>query len=75
MYRKGGSNKLIRILEKDGRYGFVEPLGFGSVMELIDYYMHNSLSHYNKTLDMKLLHPVRKQLVRTCCCASLPDCS
>ena len=64
--RKGGSNKLIKIFEKHGRYGFVEPLQFISVMELVDYYMNNSLMHYNKTLDVKLRHPVKKEMVRAC---------
>ncbi|KAK3607153.1 hypothetical protein CHS0354_005281 [Potamilus streckersoni] len=56
--RKGGSNKLIKIYHKDNKYGFVEPLTFDSVVELIQYYRHNSLAIYNRTLDIKLLYPV-----------------
>lgn len=55
--RKGGSNKLIKIYHKNGKYGFSEPLTFSSVVELITYYQHVSLSHYNHTLDTRLLYP------------------
>ncbi|ESP01236.1 hypothetical protein LOTGIDRAFT_230612 [Lottia gigantea] len=60
--RKGGGNKLIKIYHKDGRYGFVEPLDFDSVVDLISYYQQNSLAIYNKTLDIKLLFPVGKNM-------------
>ncbi|XP_050401628.1 phosphatidylinositol 3-kinase regulatory subunit alpha isoform X2 [Patella vulgata] len=60
--RKGGSNKLIKIYHKDHKYGFVEPLEFNSVVELISYYQHNSLAIYNKTLDIKLLYAVGKNM-------------
>jgi len=56
--RKGGANKLIKIYHKDGKYGFVEPLNCDSVVDLIQYYKHNSLAIYNRTLDIKLLYPV-----------------
>lgn len=55
--RKGGANKLIKIYHKDGKYGFVEPVS-DSVVELIQYYKHNSLAMYNRTLDIKLIYPV-----------------
>lgn len=58
--RKGGSNKLIKIYHKDGKYGFVEPLKFDSVMDLIQHYRHNSLAQYNKTLDITLKYPVSR---------------
>lgn len=56
--RKGGANKLIKIYHKDGKYGFVEPLTSDSVVDLIQYYKQYSLAIYNRTLDIKLLHPV-----------------
>ena len=59
----GGSNKLIKILTAGGRFGFVEPLPFDSVMSLVHHYRNNSLSHYNRTLDTKLLYPIRKPKV------------
>ncbi|KAM4574680.1 phosphoinositide-3-kinase, regulatory subunit 3b (gamma) [Fundulus diaphanus] len=66
--RKGGNNKLIKIYHRDGRYGFSEPLTFGSVVELIGHYRHQSLAQYNATLDVKLLYPVsrvqQEQLVK-----------
>ncbi|XP_076102045.1 phosphatidylinositol 3-kinase regulatory subunit alpha-like isoform X1 [Mytilus galloprovincialis] len=60
--RKGGTNKLIKIYHKDGKYGFVEPLNFDSVVELIEHYKHNSLAIYNKTLNIRLLHKVSRNI-------------
>jgi len=60
--RKGGTNKLIKIYHKDGKYGFVEPLSFDSVVDLVDHYKRNSLAIYNKTLNIRLLHPVSKNV-------------
>ncbi|XP_053394066.1 phosphatidylinositol 3-kinase regulatory subunit alpha-like isoform X1 [Mercenaria mercenaria] len=56
--RKGGANKLIKIFQRDGKYGFVEPLTSDSVVDLIQYYKQYSLAIYNRTLDIKLLYPV-----------------
>ena len=61
-YRKDGSNKLIKICHSNGKYGFSEPLIFSSVVELIKYYQHKSLAHYNKILDIKLTHPYSKYI-------------
>ncbi|XP_046372437.1 phosphatidylinositol 3-kinase regulatory subunit alpha-like isoform X2 [Haliotis rufescens] len=58
--RKGGSNKLIKIYHRDKKYGFVEPLEFNSVVDLIQYYQNTSLAIYNRTLDIKLLHPITR---------------
>ena len=58
--RKGGSNKLIKIFHRDSKYGFVEPLNFNSVVDLIFHYKHHSLAHYNKTLDVTLQFPVSR---------------
>ncbi|XP_029649998.1 phosphatidylinositol 3-kinase regulatory subunit alpha isoform X1 [Octopus sinensis] len=58
--RKGGSNKLIKIYHKNNKYGFVEPLTFDSVVELIEHYRYNSLAIYNRALDTQLEHPVCK---------------
>uniref|UniRef100_H3CEC8 SH2 domain-containing protein n=1 Tax=Tetraodon nigroviridis TaxID=99883 RepID=H3CEC8_TETNG len=57
---KGGSNKLIRILHGDGRFGFSEPLTFDSVVELIGHHQHQSLAQYNSKLDVRLLFPVSR---------------
>lgn len=63
--RKGGTNKLIKICHRNGKYGFSDPHNFHSVVELVDYYRNCSLSQYNSTLDIKLLYPVsRFQQVR-----------
>ncbi|KAK7479856.1 hypothetical protein BaRGS_00028936, partial [Batillaria attramentaria] len=58
--RKGGSNKLIKILHKDNKYGFVEPLEFSSVVDLVQHYQSNSLAMYNRTLDTRLVYPVSR---------------
>ncbi|KAH1174797.1 phosphatidylinositol 3-kinase regulatory subunit beta [Mauremys mutica] len=58
--RKGGNNKLIKIFHREGTYGFSEPLTFGSVVELISHYRHESLAQYNAKLDSKLLYPISK---------------
>lgn len=60
--RKDGSNKLIKICHSNGKYGFSEPLVFSSVVELIHYYQHKSLAHYNKILDITLMHPYSKYI-------------
>lgn len=61
--RFGGSNKLIRILAKNSRYGFSEPLRFESVPDLIEFYTHHSLAEYNLSLDIRLLWPILKSAV------------
>ena len=58
--RSGGSNKLIRILARSGRYGFSEPLHFDSVSDLVQFYGQHSLAEHNTSLDVKLLRPVCK---------------
>lgn len=58
--RKGGTNKLIKICQRNGKYGFSEPYKFHSVIDLVEYYRNCSLSQYNPTLDIKLLYPVSR---------------
>lgn len=58
--RKGGSNKLIKICHRSGKYGFSEPYNFNSVVELINYCCQQSLIQFNKALDIRLLHPVSR---------------
>ncbi|XP_046405427.1 phosphatidylinositol 3-kinase regulatory subunit alpha-like [Ischnura elegans] len=58
--RKGGSNKLIKICHRGGKYGFSEPCKFNSVVELVNFYKNESLSQYNPSLDVKLLHPLSR---------------
>ena len=60
--RKNGSNKLIKICHKNGKYGFSEPFTFNSVIELVQYYNTVSLVQYNRTLDVRLLYPVSRNL-------------
>lgn len=58
--RKGGTNKLIKISHRNGKYGFSEPFKFTSVVELVNHYRTTSLAQYNSTLDIKLLYPVSR---------------
>ena len=53
-------NRLIRIMSKEGYFGFAEPLEFHSVVELVDYYRENSLQPYSPKLDITLREPVSK---------------
>lgn len=58
--RKAGTNKLIRIIFANGRYGFSDPTTYDSVVELIDYYSVNPLTKYNARLDVTLSNPVSR---------------
>ncbi|XP_056132812.1 phosphatidylinositol 3-kinase regulatory subunit gamma-like [Lampris incognitus] len=58
--RKEGNNRLIRIFQRGGKYGFAEPLAFPSLVELIQYYHKESLAPYNAKLDTRLLYPVSR---------------
>lgn len=60
--RKGGVNRLIRIIQKDGLCGFAEPLEFESVVGLVAYYTENSLAPYSPKLDITLSNPVSKKM-------------
>ena len=60
--RKGGSNKLVKICfdPVKKKYGFIEPLQFDSVVDLVEFYQRESLKEYNATLDTRLLYPVSR---------------
>jgi phosphoinositide-3-kinase regulatory subunit len=49
--RKGGINRLIRIINKNGKFGFTEPTTFSSVQELIEFYAITP-----HTLAFQMLH-------------------
>lgn len=59
--KKDGINKMIRIICKNGKYGFGEPI-FDSIQSLID-----SLSEYYPEMNIKLEYPLSK----TGICSSL----
>jgi len=59
--RKEGTNKLIKVLQRNGKYGFSEPFKFDTVTELIHHYRTTSLAQYNSLLDIKLLYPVSRK--------------
>ncbi|OQV19286.1 Phosphatidylinositol 3-kinase regulatory subunit alpha [Hypsibius exemplaris] len=58
--RKDGSNKLIRIISRDGKFGFAEPLEFDSLQAVIDRHRIISLAAYNRMLDICLISPLVK---------------
>ena len=58
--RNGGTNKLIRITCKNGRFGFSEPTSFNSVPELVEFYSKTPLTKYNARLDITLSNPISK---------------
>lgn len=63
--RKDGTEKLIKISQRNGKYGFTEPYEFESVPDMIAYYRHVSLRYYNHILDVKLLFPVSRFATET----------
>ena len=60
VYRKGGANRLIRIMHRDAMYGFADPLEFRSVIDLVTFYRNTSLAAYSPKLDISLLYPICK---------------
>lgn len=60
--RKGGVNRLIRIMHRDGLYGFADPLEFDSVISLVEYYKSHSLAPYSPKLDITLGVPVSRRV-------------
>ncbi|KAI6649291.1 Phosphatidylinositol 3-kinase regulatory subunit gamma-like [Oopsacas minuta] len=60
--KKGGCNKLIRIMHSGSFYGFTEPLNYRSVPELITHFQKFSLAVYNEKLDIRLENPISKKL-------------
>ena len=61
--RKSGVNRLIRIMLRDGLYGFAEPLEFTSVVALVSFYKEHSLAPYSPKLDITLGMPVSRKQV------------
>ncbi len=60
--RKGGVNRLIRIMHRDGHYGFAEPLEFSSVVAVVEYYRTHTLAPYSPKLDITLGIPVSRDM-------------
>ena len=59
--RKEGRERLIRIVQHNGRFGFQEELlNFGSLKELVLHFRTNSLEDYNSQLNVKLIYPCGK---------------
>lgn len=58
--RKDGSDKLIKVSQKNGKYGFTDPHKFASVVDLINYFKKESLKQYNISLDINLMYPVSR---------------
>ncbi|CAL4228033.1 unnamed protein product, partial [Meganyctiphanes norvegica] len=58
--RKGGSQKLIKIFNCNGKYGFLEPFCYNSVVDLVNLCQQQNLSHFNPALDLILLYPIKR---------------
>lgn len=58
--KKDGADRIIKIYNTNGRYGFLKDGKYGSVVELINHFRANSLIEYNALLDICLLYPVSK---------------
>ena len=61
--RKGGQNRLVRIIHQDSRYGFAPPTIFDSVVDLVEHFQTRSLVTYNKKLDITLRSPISRMVV------------
>lgn len=57
---KNGAQRLVKIFHVNGKYGFIEPYQFNSVVDIINHYRNVSLKEYTNILDVKLLHPVSR---------------
>ena len=55
--RTGGTNKLIRIINKNGRFGLSEPTIFNSVPQLVEFY---TVTKYPVWQDVALSSPVSR---------------
>ena len=59
--RKEGKERLIRIVQRNGRFHFQEEqLNFDSLKELVLHFRIYSLKYYNSQLDIKLIYPCGK---------------
>lgn len=58
--KKDGTDRIIKIFNTNGRYGFLKEGKCSSVVELINHFRTHSLIEYNAVLDICLLHPVSK---------------
>lgn len=56
--KKDGINKMMRILCKNGKYGFGELCRFDSLQSLIEYHMKHSLAEYYPEMNIKLEYPL-----------------
>lgn len=59
---KDGTEKLIKISQENGKYGFVKPYHFDSVVELVNCYRQQSMREYNVQLDIMLSNPICRNL-------------
>lgn len=59
--RKDGKDRLIRVIQRDGRCGFREDLlNFSNLKELVHHFSIHSLEDYNEKLNIKLTNPCGK---------------
>ena len=58
--KKGGQNKLLRIICKNNLYGFSHPTKFRSVPLLVNFFRYHKLAQHTSQLDVKLEHPISR---------------
>ena len=58
--KKDGINKMMRIVCKNGKYGFGEPCRFDSLQSLIEYHTKHSLAEYYPEMNIKLEYSLSK---------------
>ncbi|KRZ32440.1 Phosphatidylinositol 3-kinase regulatory subunit gamma [Trichinella pseudospiralis] len=63
--RNNGCNKMIRIYQRDGKFGFspeATSMQFTSLEEFVKHYSCNSLSAYNRNLNLVLQKPLSRHM-------------
>ncbi|KRY17355.1 Phosphatidylinositol 3-kinase regulatory subunit gamma [Trichinella patagoniensis] len=62
--RTGGCNKMIRIYQRDGKFGFSPEtsMQFTSLEDFVKHYSSNSLSAYNRNLNLVLQNPLSRRM-------------
>ncbi|KAG5679226.1 hypothetical protein PVAND_008807 [Polypedilum vanderplanki] len=58
--KKDGTDRVIKIFNNNGQYGFTKDSHFPSVVRLIEFHRTRSLVEYNPVLDVMLLYPVSR---------------
>ena len=65
--RKDNANKMLRVMQRQGKFGFKEPFEFDSLVQLLRYHMRQPLLVSKSDMIIQLLHPWSAEHHRTYC--------